>query len=87
MARHHVPQGRPPKVNFDPELPELRLLAQLMAVDPTALCFALNDPGNFERYLSSEDRMRLSQALLRLSEWQYRVSSVVDRVLGRLEEW
>jgi hypothetical protein len=62
---------------FSPDLPELRLLAQLAGLKPNALAAALNNPEHFNKHVDSEELARFTQA-------ESRVIALISRISTHL---
>lgn len=62
---------------FSPDLPELRLLAQLAGLKPSAVAAALNNPEHFNKHVSSEEMARFANA-------ESRVIALITRINAHL---
>jgi hypothetical protein len=67
---------------ISPDLPELRLLAQLAAVKPSALAAALNNPEHFSEHLPAEELSRYLAGMTRLIALLSRINAILDGALA-----
>jgi hypothetical protein len=63
--------------SVSPDLPELRLLAQLAGLRPASLAAAVNDPDHFSNHISAAEMERFLGAQTRV----LRLTARMDRIL------
>ena len=63
---------------FSPDLPELRLIAQLAGIAPSRLAAAFNSPEHFMDFITQEQLDRFSKSLNRLHAVQVQMIAAVD---------
>ena len=63
---------------FSPDLPELRLIAQLAGIAPSRLAAAFNDPAHLMEHLTRDELKQFQAACFRLGEVQSRMMQALD---------
>jgi hypothetical protein len=73
--------------SYSPDLPELRLLAQLAGVKPSALAAALNNPEHFSAHITTAQVSRYLSGVTRLSALTVRIHTLLlDTAKGRRKD-
>jgi hypothetical protein len=62
---------------ISPDLPELRLLAQLASIKPSALAAALNNPECFSKHISNEELQGFLASMTRASRLIVRITAII----------
>jgi hypothetical protein len=60
---------------INPDEPELRLLAQLAGLKPSAIAAAVNNPEHFNKHVSAEEMARFAAASTRVIALISRIST------------
>ena len=63
---------------LSPDLPELRLVAQLAGVRPDRLAAALNDPTHWLDLFTADECFRVADGYTRLNNFNIRVHAALD---------